>query len=366
MLLALLGFAQAPLAHAAEVTAARIGVNRLNLAWLSRSDQERVLGEMAVNGITHARLSLSRPVDKSIEGLEIASRLGIRILLEVQLANKSYYPETARPRSGFDRIWDVHRLSELDLDLYRVGLRDALRRIDALGIRLEAVEPGNEINFSAYNGDLLVYRRPGERTPRSIAELAERAAFEQGLDKYLEAVKITREEVRRTVHSSDAAIVSAGLSDLSADWADGRGMERLDPGEVVALLRKRGLDSLVDAYGIHVYPGQKPAPALSDGVRRVLDFCGTDNAGRPCWVTEWGIANTARHCPVDDHKREDAVRAVRAVFHQLMDEGRLTAAYYYDWDTEQSYSLWRCGRLSPAGALAVTPAVTEETQAVSP
>jgi hypothetical protein len=354
-----LGFAQTPLAHAAGVTAARIGINRLNLAWLPRSDQERVLGEMAANGIKHARLSLSRPVDKSIEGLEIASRLGIRILLEVQLTNKSYFPGTARPRTGFGRIWDVHRLSELDLDRYRMGLRDALRRIDALGIRLEAIEPGNEINFSAYNGDLLVYRQPGERTPRSIAELADRATFEQGLDKYVEALKITREEVRRTVHSSDAAIVSAGLSDLSADWADGRGMERLDPGEVIALLRKRGIDSLVDAYGIHVYPGQKRASALADRVKGVLDFCQADNAGRPCWVTEWGIANTARDCPVDDRKREDAVRTVRAVFRQLMDEGRLTAAFYYDWDTEQSYSLWRCGRLSPAGALAVTPAGTE-------
>ena len=366
MLLAVWGVAPVLVANAGETQTARIGINRLNLAWLPRSGQEKVLGEMAANGITHARLSLSRPVDKSIESLEIASHLGIRILLEIQLTNKSYFPETARPRGGFGRIWDVHRLSELDLDRYRIGLRDALRRIDALGIRLEAIEPGNEINFSAYNGDLLVYRRPGERTPRSIVDVADRAAFELGLDKYLEAVKITREEVRRTVHSSDAAIVSAGLSDLSADWADRRGMERLDPGEVVALLRKRGLDSLVDAYGIHVYPGQKRASALADRVKGVLDFCQTDNAGRPCWVTEWGIANTARDCPVDDQKREDAVRAVRAVFQQLMDEGRLAAAYYYDWDTEQSYSLWRCGRLSPAGALAVAPAGAEETRAVMP
>jgi hypothetical protein len=359
MLLAVWGVVLVSLAHASETAPVRIGVNRLNLAWLSRSDQERVLGEMAANGITHARLSLSRPVDKSIEALEIANRLGIRILLEIQLTNKSYFPETARPRTGFGRIWDVHRLSELDSDRYRIGLRDALHRIDALGIRLEAIEPGNEINFSAYNGDLLVYRLPGERTPRSIAELANRAAFEQGLDKYVEALKITREEVRATVHSSDAAIVSAGLSDLSAGWADDRGMERLDPHEVIALLRKRGLDSLVDAYGIHVYPGQKPAPALSNRVRRVLDFCQTDIAGRPCWVTEWGIANTARVCPIDDRKREDTVRAVREVFQQLTDEGRLTAAYYYDWDTEQSYSLWRCGQLSSAGVLAVSPTGTK-------
>ncbi|WP_181257391.1 glycoside hydrolase [Pseudaminobacter soli (ex Li et al. 2025)] len=366
MLLAVWGIVSLPVAHAGETPTTRIGVNRLNLAWLSRRDQERVLGEMATNGVTHARLSLSRPIDKSIEGLEIASQLGIRILLEIQLTNKSYFPGTARPRTGFGRIWDVHRLSELDLDRYRMGLRDALRRIDALGIRLEAIEPGNEINFSAYNGDLLVYRQPGERTPRSIAELAGRAAFEQGLDKYVEALKITREEVRATVHSSDAAIVSAGLSDLRADWADGRGMERLDPHEVIALLRKRGIDSLVDAYGIHVYPGQKAAPALSERVRHILDFCRTDNAGRPCWVTEWGIANTVRDCPVDDRKREDAVRAVRAVFQQLTDERRLTAAFYYDWDTEQSYSLWRCGRLSPAGALAVAPAGAQETRTVLP
>lgn len=366
MLLAVWGITPVPAADAGETQGARIGINRLNLAWLRRSDQERVLGEMAANRITHARLSLSRPVDKSIEALGIASHLGIRILLEIQLTNKSYYPETARPRAGFGRIWDVHRLSELDLDRYRKGLRDALGRIDALGIRLDAIEPGNEINFSAYNGDLLVYRRPGEQTPRSIADLAGRAAFEKGLDKYLEAVKITREEVRRTVHSSDAGVVSAGLSDLSADWADKRGMERLDPHEVIALLRKRGIDSLVDAYGIHVYPGQKPAQALAEQVKRILDFCRTDNDGRPCWVTEWGIANTARDCPVDDRKREDAVRAVRTVFQQLMDEGRLTAAYYYDWDTEKSYSLWRCGRLSPAGALAVAPAVAEVPRSVMP
>ena len=366
MLLAVWGLAPAPIAHAGETPAATIGINRLNLAWLSRAEQEKVLGEMAANGITHARLSLSRPVDKSIDGLEIASRLGIRILLEIQLTNKSYYPEAARPRPGFDRIWDIHRLSELDLDLYRAGLRDALGRIDALGIRLEAIEPGNEINFSAYNGDLLVYREPGERTPRSVAELADRAAFERGLDKYLKALRITREEVGRTVHSREAAIVSAGLSDLSADWADERGMERLDPHEVIALLRKGGLDSLVDAYGIHVYPGQKRDGALADRVKDVLDFCRTVDTGRPCWVTEWGIANTARDCPVDDSSREDAMRAMRSVFQDMMDEGRLTAAFYYDWDTEQSYSLWRCGRLSPAGSLAVTPAAPEETPAPSP
>lgn len=339
--------------------AARIGINRVNLAWLSRADQERVLGDIAASGITHIRLSLSRPVDRSIDALEIADRLGLKILLEIQLGNKDYYPANAHPRTGFGRIWDVRRLSDLDLDLYRVYLRSALARIDRIGIRIDAVEPGNEINYSAYNGDLAVYEKPGRRTPRNVADVADRAALGRGLDAYVDAIRITREELRATTHSRDAALISAGLSDVGTGEADRRGMERLDAGEFLSLLRKRGLDALVDGYGIHVYPGSKDDAALARHVTRLLDFCRPEGEGKPCWVTEWGIANTAFSCPVDDRERERAIRTVRRGFGKVMDEGRLKAAYYYDWDTQPVYSVWRCGALSPAG-VAATEAVTSD------
>lgn len=189
-------------AHAGEVPAVRIGINRMNLAWLPRSEQEKVLKDIAMSGATDIRLSLSRPIDESIEALAIAHRLGLRILLEIQLGNKSYYPQSAGPRTGHGRIWDVYRLSDLDLARYRRELHDALRRIDALGIRLEAIEPGNEINYAGYNGDLAVFRKPGTRTPRSLGELQDRAGFERGLDNYVQAVAITRSEVRRTDRKS--------------------------------------------------------------------------------------------------------------------------------------------------------------------
>ncbi|WP_105436142.1 glycoside hydrolase [Neorhizobium tomejilense] len=345
-------FAQVPPADARDVATDRIGVNRVNLAWLSRADQERILKEIAASGITHVRLSLSRPVDKSIDALEIADRLGLKVLLEIQLGNKDYYPPGARPRTGFGRIWDVQRLSDLDLDLYRSQLRSALRRIDDMGIRIDAVEPGNEINYSAYNGDLVVYEKPGRRTPRNVSEVAERTAFGRGLDVYVGAVRITREELRATVHSRDALLISAGLSDVGTGEADSRGMERLDPGEFISLLRERGIDALIDGYGIHLYPGRKDDAALARYVRTLLAFCRPEGEGKPCWVTEWGIANTALSCPVDDRQREVAVRAVRRSFDELMDEGRLRAAFYYDWDTQAVYSVWRCGALSPAGVAA--------------
>ncbi|MCR4266040.1 glycoside hydrolase [Nitratireductor sp. ZSWI3] len=340
---------------AADDLSARIGVNRVNLAWLSRSEQETVLKQIAASGVTDVRLSLSRPVEKSIWALETAHRLGLRILLEIQLGNKSYYPPQARPRTGYGRLWDVLSLSDLDPDLYRTKLRAALHEIDGLGIRLEAVEPGNEINFSAYNGDLKVYPQPGAATPRSVDALADRSGFERGLKTYVEAVRITREEVRATVHSRNAVIVSAGLSDITAEQADRRGLERLDPGEVVRLLRERGLDEVVDAYGIHLYPGRKSVRALEARVADVLEFCQPEETGKPCWITEWGIANTARACPVDDSGREGPVRTMRAAFDQLIEAGRLQAAFYYDWDTEARYGLWRCGGLSAAGEAAIAP-----------
>ncbi|HEV7322577.1 MAG TPA: glycoside hydrolase [Ensifer sp.] len=352
-MLAPLASGQATLA--ADAGVGRFGVNRLNLAWLDRAGQERVLGEIAASGATHVRLSLSRPVDKSIEALGIANRLGLRILLEIQLTNKSYYADTVRPRSGFGRIWDINRLSELDLERYRDGLKDALKRIDALGIRLDAVEPGNEINLAGYNGDLSVYQKPGKTTPRRLNELDAPTAFESGLDKYVEALKITREELKASANSRDAKVISAGLSDMGAKEADRQGMERLDPGEVIELLKQRGMDEFVDAYGIHIYPARKDPAEIRSVVTRVLDFCEVSDKGRPCWVTEWGIANTARACPVDDRKREGAIVAMRNVFKEHAKAKRLDAAYYYDWDTQQAYRLWRCGGLSPAGALAIAP-----------
>ncbi|UWU16460.1 glycoside hydrolase [Rhizobium sullae] len=345
-------FASALPAGAAEVLSDRIGINRVNLAWLSRGDQERVLNEIAASGITHVRLSLSRPVDKSIEALEMADRRGLKILLEIQLGNKDYYPAEARSRTGFGRIWDVQRLSDLDLDLYRAQLRSALRRIDEMGIRIDAVEPGNEINYSAYNGDLVVYEKPGRQTPRSVSEVANRSALERGLDAYVGALRITREELRATAYSRDALLISAGLSDVGTGEADRRGMERLEPGEFISLLRKRGIDALVDGYGIHVYPGRKDDAALARYVTTLLDFCRPEGEGKPCWVSEWGIANTALSCPVDDREREVVVRAVRRSFAELMEKGRLKAAFYYDWDTQPVYRVWRCGALSPAGVAA--------------
>ncbi|MGF6177862.1 glycoside hydrolase [Ensifer sp. 4252] len=332
-----------------------VGINRVNLAWLTPGEQRKILGDIAASGATHVRLSLSAPVDRSIDAIEIAHGLGLKILLEIQLTNPDYYADEVRARTGFGRIWDIRRLSDLDPGKYRKNLNATLRRLDDAGVTLMAVEPGNEINYSAYNGDLVVFRKPGSATPRRASDIRNRQAFERGLATYVEVARITRQELKATNHSRNAVVVSAGLSDMSAGEADQRGMERLDPQEVITLLKLRGLDEHVDAYGIHVYPGRKAGPKLAGDIRELLRFCGAGDAGKPCWITEWGVANSARSCPLDDQKRTDAVAAIRSVFNDLMSAGRLEAAFYYDWDTHAGYGVWRCGQLSSAGVKAIAP-----------
>ncbi|WP_244512998.1 hypothetical protein [Ensifer sp. LC163] len=48
----------------------------------------------------------------------------------------------------------MYQLSYISPELYRTIIGDVLQRNDRVGVPLVAVEPGNEINWGAYNGDL--------------------------------------------------------------------------------------------------------------------------------------------------------------------------------------------------------------------
>lgn len=335
---------------------ARFGVNRVNLAWLPAAERETLLTTMANNGIVSVRLSLTNPIDQSIDAIRVAHEKGLAILLEISLNNPAFYPEGTKRRPGFGRIWDMYRLSDISPDQFRSVVGDALRKIDALKVPLVAVEAGNEINWGAYNGDLEVKAKAKSRTARALTDLDDLPAVEQGAAKYVQLAKAVREELATTKFSAGAKVISAGLSDIPAADADRRGIDSIDPASFTTLLRKYGLDEVVDGYGIHIYPGSSGSKtAREHHVSQALSICRSQPGGKPCWITEWGFANTSTSCPANDNSRERLVEAARDRFEELMDAGRVAAAYYFDWDAK-SYGVWRCGGLSPAGRAAmVTP-----------
>ncbi len=335
---------------------AQFGVNRVNLAWLDAPGREKVLDQIAQSGVRSVRLSLTNPMDASIDAVRLAHEKGLAVLLEISLNNPALYPEGTKPRSGRNRIWDMYRLSDLSPERYRVVLGDALQRIDRLGVALIAVEPGNEINWGAYNGDLEIRPEANTRTARSLKDLADPDAVTRGAATYVQLLKVTRAELARTTLSAGAKVVSAGLSDIPPAHADRRGIDSIDPASFTALMRQHGLDQAADGYGIHVYPGGDTSPAAREQhVEQALSICSARPAeGKPCWITEWGFANTTKACPADDSRRERLVKATRERFADLMRTGRIAAAFYFDWDAT-TYGIWRCGGLSPAGRAAVTP-----------
>ena len=344
---------------AAHANEPRFGINRVNLAWASPDARRQILDDMAAAGVKIVRLSLTPPVEKSLDAVRIAHQHGMRILLEIPLSNKAFYPPGTEKRPGFGRVWDIYRLSDIDPDKFRPIIRAAFRRIDELGITLDAVQPGNEINWGGYNGDLTVYPKANIRTARSLSDVKNRPGLEKGADKYVLVTKIVREELEATQRNRKAKVVSAGLSDMPAEYADKRGIERLDSIEFMEILRARGIDDHIDAYGVHLYPSIGASPELRrQHIEAAMSFCAAPERGKPCWITEWGVANTSNTCPTDDAKREQVVHEIRGVFEEFMRVGRLSTALYFDWDSKTPYSVWRCDALTSAGRAAVAPSST--------
>ncbi|EMG53517.1 hypothetical protein WYI_12293 [Ochrobactrum sp. CDB2] len=329
----------------------RFGVNRVNMAWLKPAEREQIFDQMVDNGVVAVRLSLTRPMDQSIDAVRLAHEKGLAILLEISLNNADFYPEGTKPRSGRGRIWDMYRLSDISPDRFQQAIADALQKIDALGVPLVAVEPGNEINWGAYNGDLAILPKEKMKTARSLDEMEELPLVEKGAEKYVELLRIVRAELAKTKHSAKAKVVSAGLSDIPFIDADRRGIDSVDPAVFTDLLKKYGLNDVADGYGIHIYPGSSGSRAArAKHITSALSFCGGAD-GKPCWITEWGFANTSKACPANDNNREQLVEKARDRFRQMMDSGQIAAAYYFDWDAS-TYGVWRCGSLTPAGQAA--------------
>ncbi|BCP53268.1 hypothetical protein K32_18850 [Kaistia sp. 32K] len=330
----------------AQAEAAEIGFNRVNLGWKQPAERKTIIDAMKRSGVASVRLSLSAPIGQSIDAVRMANAAGLRVLLEISLNNRAFYPDGTKRRSAKGRSFDVYRLSDLDPERYRKVIRDTLAKLDKAGVKLVGVEPGNEINWAGYNGDLAV-GADAKSDPAKVAD---------GLARYVEIVRVTREELQKTKFNRDAKLISAGLSDMPVPFSRRVGLEIVPAPEWTSRMQAQGLDQWVDAYGIHVYPGSTGSTESRDGlVREALSFCGTAAAGKPCWITEWGVANTSPRCPIDDDTRAAQVDQVRSIIDADIEAGKVGAAYYFDWDSGTPYSVWRCGGLSAAGRAAVRP-----------
>ena len=199
---------------------------------------------------------------------------------------------------------------------------------------------------------------------------------------YLQYIKVlgALKDVRdASVHNAKTPIILAGLvaAEDGGKLYNTKGEDMVGLAATIGFLREHGVDSLVDAYGIHTYPSStKPGDPETDAARDAkfasvdLGECRPAGSadGKPCWITEWGFPNADVACSSDDSNRTKLVDEMRADFARAAAQGRLVGAELFSWNSDpwsktvDRDSVYRCGRLMESGRVALQPLSAERSR----
>ncbi len=352
------------LAHAGALVT---GVNIVNPLRASAAEQTALIGQLKAENVRVVRCGLTADA----RGMAFAQALyaqGIRIELIVSPQYQADAPSRPYQPQAFPGMWGGHPLSSADPALSGAYFSKLLGMLDARGIVLAGLELGNEINWAGFNAE---FPLPGEGRVFDLNGLTRDPEGQRIAAGYLQYIKILAvlKQARDASHlNRDTPIISAGLSSSGPARVEPASTLRKEDAVTInatlAFLRANGMDRLVDAYGIHVYPWQKTKTARAAAMNtQVVAACRAagDAGGKPCWVTEWGFANTNFTCPADDTARAALIAETMDEFRALHAQGRLVGEMYFAWDTDpwsklpDPLEVYRCGGLTEGGRLAITP-----------
>ena len=351
-------------------------MNVVNPMRASLADQNALLSQLKAAEVRVIRCGISND-DKGIDFAKRAAAQGIRIQL---IVGPDYPPNApARPYEPqeFSAMWGGHPLSSADPKLSKAGFQRLFDNLDATGIVLAGVELGNEINWAAFNPE---FPLPGEGKILSLKDLTqdpEGKKIAKGFVQYVKILAALKEVRDHSRLNKSAPIISAGMvsAEDGAKLYNNKKQDMVSLAATIAFLRAHGLDSLVDAYGIHSYPspgrpGDPTAAAQRAARLNSVDLAecrATGSAGgKPCWITEWGFPNADLSCPAKEAGRTLLIEELRKDFAAAAAEHRLAGIDYFSWNSDPwakqtgPDSVYRCGALTESGREAIAPAGQEK------
>lgn len=349
-----LGFGAMPTARGENVV---IGVNVVNPQRLRPADRETVLAELQAAGVRVIRAPLAPPwgggdYAPAIDFIRRAYERGIKTDLIIGLE----YRDGAQKRPPFKALpnmWSSYPLSSADPVRFRAVFTALFDRLESMGLVFAALELGNEINWTAFNGDFPI---PGEGRVFDGYDLThdpEAQRIADGYRSYLQTLQVLKDIRDHSRLNQATPILSAGLSDPGpAGPRPGSKTDAVTIGATLEYLRAHGIDALVDAYGVHTYPSSAVSAAARLGRLEHDTFaeCQPPSQGKPCWLTEWGLPAENTLCPDTDAARAGLAREMLADFGQFVRQGRLMALLYFAW-TDGKYGALRCGAMTESGRL---------------
>jgi hypothetical protein len=335
-----------------------IGTNVINPYAFSIEEQNALLAELKADGVRLIRASITLD-DKGVDFADRATKAGLKI--EWLIFRFGGYEPGGKP------------LSAADPEQFRKAFAPILAKLEDRGIMLTAFELGNEFNLAGYNSE---FSRPGRGVIFGFKDLyhdAEAQKVAKGYLQYLKVLAVLKDIRDHSKHNQHTSILTGGLAVYEADDGPmpGSTTNLVSVNASLQFMRANGLDKLVDAYAIHVYPrGNGPGDQAAAAARReklakyVLAEChpAGDIHGKPCWLTEWGFNNKDMNCPLNDGGRVLLVREMMGHFRSYVQSGRLVGLLSYAWNDlpeakypRSGYTLFRCGAPTESGRLSIDP-----------
>ena len=365
---AFLGILAADAAPAQKVI---VGVNVMGVDQISESQQEALAQQLQDNGVKTIRTALGGHDGRYTSFVIKAYQHGIGsvVLVSPFASNTGKHALAPGTTAGQGQTtglaWSLPALQDVDAEGFRKWLAPELEKLEAAHVHIVAFEAGNEINSSPFNAD---FAAPGPGHPLELADLdhpndPQGRAVAGGFRAYLNVLAVLKEMRDHSALNKTTPI----LSGVSAWWGEPdqpkySNMTGASMNGSIAFLRENGLDRLVDGYAVHLYTSSDPKRSHAQRVAFLANgFAECRSDTKPCWVTEWAYNNANRSCPIDDSLRLRLVRDERDAYKEFADEGRLAALVYYSWSgdyvgqKEGPGTLYRCGALTPAGKLALSP-----------
>jgi hypothetical protein len=357
--------------HAATTGDTTVGVNVVGVQNLSEQQQDALIEQLQKAGVKTVRTGLG---DKFTYFIVSAFRHGIgTVAIVYPTEGSSAASQHARPADPPLSTWAVGRLSDADPEGFKQWLTPLIATLQQAGVKLTALEIGNELNSPGYNGDFLV---PGDGRILGFNDLEngwkawfykrpitdpEASALAKGFYVYLSILDSARTVVRSVSPlNKDTPIISAGAvynTDLphpaSSSHNNGRAYG-VPAADFIHFLRQHGLDDRADGYGIHIYY------ATPANIESALSICGGPK-NKPCWLTEWGgFPTTGATCPLghgakDDVKISSLVSTVRETLKPFVNRRLLVNTMYYSWNSGGNIYIPACNGVTRSGMLAITP-----------
>jgi hypothetical protein len=353
-----------PAAHPALAASVLMGVNTVGVDRLNEQQRDALIHLLRQDGVKTIRTGFG---EKYSSFIVKAYENGISsiVIIYPTYGGTGQHTRISDPSRGL--TWTQAALSDADPDGFRAWFHPRFTTIEAAGVRLAAIELGNEINSAGFNGDFVPSLASGRQL--GIADLNnprddEGRTIAAGYRAYLRVLAVVKDvrdhsKVNQRTPLISAGLATSGLPGKKPGWK----LDGVSVADTIAFFRQNGIDNLVDGYGVHVYPSNDPTRTVAQRLDTLnadgFAMCGLQG-GKPCWLTEWGLTNSIELCPIDDSRRAHMIEIMRGAFQQLAQQGRLAGMIYYSWSgrpgvKESHEAIFRCGALTDAGKLALSP-----------